>query len=314
MKVLVTEHLSNEQLARIRAVSSDFKLVTVRTREELLEEIVDADVLFGGLNKELFSRAKQLKWVQVLSAGVDGMLFKEFVESDIILTSAKGYVGTHLSEQAIALLLGLTRGIAKAVRGKRWDNRMAIRHASWELTDKTAGIVGFGGTGRDVAKRVAAFGSRIIAVDPENVEKPDYVESVWKMDKFYDLLAQSDVVVICAPLTEETRGMFNLEAFKRMRRHAILINVTRGKIVDGPSLIQALKEGLIGGAGLDVTPEEPLPADSPLWNMENVIITPHVAGGSPLRLDRGIDLFCDNLKRLINHEPLISVIDKRKGY
>ena len=104
------------------------------------------------------------------------------------------------------------------------------------------------------------------------------------MDRFYNLLEQSDVVAICAPLTDETRGMFDLKAFRSMKRHALLINVTRGKIVDGPSLLQALEEGLIGGAGLDVTPEEPLPQDSPLWDMKNVIITPHVAGGSPLRI------------------------------
>jgi len=155
---------------------------------------------------------------------------------------------------------------------------------------------------------------RVIAVDPEPVEKPDFVDEVWKMDRFYDLLEQSDVVSICAPLTAETRGMFNLEAFRRMKPHALLISVTRGKIVDEASLLQALEEGLIGGAGLDVTPREPLPQDSPLWDMKNVIITPHVAGGSPLRTDRAVELFCENLKRFLAGERMISVIDKRKGY
>ena len=144
---------------------------------------------------------------------------------------------------------------------------MSIRGETWELEGRTLGIVGLGGTGIDVAKRAQGFDMRVIAVDPEDVDPPPFVHEVWKMDRFYDLLEESDVVSICAPLTQETHGMFNDTAFQRMKPHALLINVTRGKIVDGPSLLRALNEGQIGGAGLDVTPEEPLPLDSPLWDM-----------------------------------------------
>jgi phosphoglycerate dehydrogenase-like enzyme len=314
MKVLLATGLSNEQIGRIKAVSDQIEVVIPKSREEQFAEVVNADVIFGGFSREMFQRAKRLKLVQVASAGVDGLLFPEFVESDIILASAKGYVGTHLADQTWALLLGLLRGIGRAVRERTWDNRMSIRDEAWELEGRTLGVVGLGGTGIEVAKRSIGFGMRVIAIDPEDVEKPEFVDEVWKMDRFCDLLEQSDVVAICAPLTKETQGMFDLEAFRHMKRHALLINVTRGKIVDGPSLLQALEEGLIGGAGLDVTPEEPLPQDSPLWDMKNVIITPHVAGGSPLRMDRTVELFCENLKRLIAGEPLLSVIDKRKGY
>ena len=176
------------------------------------------------------------------------------------------------------------------------------------------GIVGLGGTGRDLADRAQGFGMRIVAVDTEDVEVPDNVEACWKRDRFYDLLEHSDVVAICAPLTAETEGMFDEQAFARMRSHALLINVTRGKIVNEQALIEALRKGVIGGAGLDVTPQEPLPEDHPLWSMENVIITPHAAGGSPNRLDRIVELFCENLRRLLAGQPLLSVIDKRKGY
>ena len=314
MKVLLVIGLSNEQLGRIKAVSDRIEVVIPQSSEEQLAEVVDADVIFGGFNREMFQRAEKLKYVQVTGAGVDGVLFPEFVESDIILCSAKGYVGTHLADQTWALLLGLLRGVGRAVRERTWDNRMSIRDETWELEGRTLGVVGLGGTGVEIARRSIGFGMRVIAVDPEDVEKPDFVAEVWKMDRFYDLLEQSDVVAIGAPLTKESQGMFNLEAFHHMKRHALLINVTRGKIVDGPSLLQALEAGLIGGAGLDVTPEEPLPEDSPLWDMKNVIITPHVAGGSPLRMDRTVDLFCENLKRLIAGEPLMSVIDKQKGY
>ena len=191
---------------------------------------------------------------------------------------------------------------------------MPIREAAWELAGLTMGIVGLGGTGRELAKRAYGFGMRIVAVDPKEVDVPDTVEACWKMDRLSDLLDQSDVVAVCAPLTAETEGMFDRRAFARMRNHALLINVTRGRIVDEEALLEALRSGAIGGAGLDVTPREPLPVDHPLWQMENVIVTPHAAGGSPNRMDRVVDLFCENLRRLLAGQPLLSVIDKRKGY
>lgn len=314
MKILINTDITSAQQQQIEAVSEAISLVCPQDSAEAQREIVDTDIVFGGFNRSLFENAKQLKWVQVLSAGVDGLLFPEFVKSDIILTSAKGFVGPHLADQTWALLLGLLRGIGRSVRERTWDNRMSIRHATWELSDCTLGIVGLGGTGIDVARRAQGFDMRVIAVDPEAVEAPSFVHEVWQMDQFHALLSESDVVSICAPLTPETHGMFDDAAFEQMQSHALLINVTRGKIVDGPALLRALTSGSIGGAGLDVTPEEPLPADSPLWDLPNVIVTPHVAGGSPIRLDRSVGLFCDNLERLLVGKPLLSVIDKAKGY
>ncbi len=314
MKILIYSDITSEQQQQIESISDTIRIVNPQNSEEALREIVDTDIVFGGFNRALFENAKQLKWVQVWAAGVDGILFKEFVESDVILTSAKGFVGTHLADQAWALILGLIRGVGRSARERTWDNKMSIRLAAWELGERTLGIVGFGGTGIEVARRAQGFDMRVIAVDPEPVEAPTFVHEIWKMDRFHDLLAQSDIVCICAPLTSETKGMFDDAAFQSMKSHALLINVTRGKIVDGPALLRALNDGLIGGAGLDVTPEEPLPSDSPLWDMPNVIITPHVAGGSPIRMDRTVALFCDNLERFRVGKPLLSVIDKRKGY
>ena len=314
VKVLVVAEVSEEQAKRIRAVSEDMEVVFTRDRAQQAIEIVDTNVVYGGVNRELFAKAQKLRWVQNLGAGVEGSLFPEFVASDVILISEKGIVGTHLAEQAFALLLALTRGIKRSVLEQTWDNKSAIRAAAWELTGRTMGIVGLGGTGVEVARRAAAFGMHVIAVDPEPVFKPAFVAEVWGMYRFYDLLARSDVVAIGAPLTPQTRGMFNLAVFKRMKSTAILLNVTRGPIMDGPSLVQALQQGLIAGAGLDVTSEEPLPSDSPLWDMDNVVITPHVAGASPFRMDRSVDLFCENLQRFLAGESLKSVIDKQKGY
>ncbi len=314
MKIMVNSKITSEQQRQIELISDTLNIVLPKNSTEALEEIVDTDIVFGGFNRSLFDRAKQLKWVQVWAAGVDGVLFPEFVKSDVVLTSAKGYVGTHLADQAWALILGLLRGIGRSVRERTWSNKMSIRLATWELGERTLGIVGLGGTGIEVARRAQGFEMRVIAVDPESVDAPSFVHEIWKMDRFDDLLSQSDIVCICAPLTPETECMFNDAAFQKMQSHALLINVTRGKIVDGPALIRALNDERIGGAGLDVTPVEPLPDDNPLWDMPNVIITPHVAGGSPIRMDRTVTLFCDNLERFLVGKPLLSVIDKQKGY
>lgn len=314
MKVLINDRLDDHHLRQIQSSVEDIDLIIPDSSDDTLDVMPEIDIIFGGMSRDMFKRAERLKWVQTWGAGVDGMMYAEFAHSEVILTSAKGTVGVHLSEHAMALLLGLTRGIARAIRTTDWNERMPIRHASWELIDKTMGIVGLGGTGCDVAIRAHAFGMKVIAVDPEDVDVPDCVETCWKMDRFYDLLSASDIVVVCCPLTEETRGIFDRMAFEKMQNHALLINVTRGKIMDEASLVEALETGQIAGAGLDVTPQEPLPSDHPLWNMPNVIITPHTAGGSPNRQDRIVNLFCENLRRFLNGEDMLSVIDKKKGY
>jgi phosphoglycerate dehydrogenase-like enzyme len=299
-----------EQAAREAGVDT----VVAGTTETQVAAIKDADIAFGGITEEVFLQAKQLKWIQSIGAGVDRYLTPAFVESGVVLTSEKGLVGTHLAEHAFAHLLALTRGINTAIRQKDWNQRVPIRLAAWELTGRTMGVIGMGGTGVEVARRAHAFGMRVIATDPEPVERPPFVEAIWGPDRFHDLLRQSDAVVVTAPHTAETRGMFDLEAFRAMPRHVILVNVSRGEIVNMDAVIQALREGLIAGAGLDVTPKEPLPLDNPLWSMENVIITFHTAGASPYRGDRIVERFRRNLGHFLKGEPLEGVIDKRKGY
>ena len=314
MKILLNTALPDDQLARIRAVAPGVELFVPGDRQKALDLMPDAEVVFGGFNREMFVRGEKLRWVQVESAGVDGVLFREFIESEIILTSSKGHVGIALAEQAMALLLTLTRGVAYTFRHPTWSSGGPIRRLVWELPDMTMGILGLGGTGVELSRRALAFGMRVIALDSENVSPPPGVEAVDKPDQLNDLLEQSDVLAVCAPLTPQTEGLIDLNAFRRMKRTAFLINVTRGRIVDGDALMQALGQKLIAGAGLDVIPWEPLPDDHPLWRMENVALTPHVAGGSPHRVSRNVALFCENLRRLLAGQPLTSVIDKRKGY
>jgi phosphoglycerate dehydrogenase-like enzyme len=321
MKILFTPistlvaALTPEQHARILAAAGkEAVLVEAKTPERQREEIVDADVLFGRVKPEIFTHARRLRYYHCLGAGVDAVLSPELVESDVIVASEKGEVGIHLAEHAFALLLALTRGVHTALREPDFRLREPIRKEQRELWEQTLGIVGFGGTGRAVARRALGFGMRVVAVDIEDVPPEPGVEAIWKPDRLYDLLGMSDVVVIGLPLTKATHHLFTRDLFRRMQRHAILINVTRGEIVYGEDLMKALEEGLIWGVGLDVTDPEPLPAEHALWRHPRAIVTPHTAGGSPRRAGRAIATFCENLRRLADGRPLLSLIDKRKGY
>lgn len=314
MNILLRMDLDESLIEDIRRVDKRVRVIRPKSETEALETMAEIEVVCGEINQTLFGRRDKLAWIQTWGAGVDGLLYPELVESNVVLCSAKGTVGVHLAEHAMALLLGLTRGLHTAIRNPDWGIRWSIRDASWELVDRTLGIVGLGGTGRELARRANAFGMRVVAVDPEEVEVPSEVEVCWSMNQFYSLLEQSDVVAICAPLTAETEGLFDREAFAHMRSNALLINITRGKIVDETSLVEALSKKEIGGAGLDVVPQEPLPSNHPLWKMDNVLITPHTAGGSPNRNERCVALFCENIRRYKDGLALLSVVDKRKGY
>ncbi|MBI3965390.1 MAG: D-2-hydroxyacid dehydrogenase [Chloroflexi bacterium] len=321
MKILFTPtwtivpQLSEEQRARILdAAGPGSEIVVTEDENKQRDAIVDADVLFGRVSRSAYVANKQLKYYQSIGAGVDETLVPELVESDVVFCSEKGGVGIHLAEHAFALLLGLTRGIHKAIREPSFQSRRPIRADQRELFESTLGVLGFGGTGREAAKRALGFGMRVLAVDVEPVAGEPGVNEVWGLDRIDDLLAQSDVVLIGLPLTPRTNRLFNRETFGKMKRNAILINVTRGEIIDGEALLEAINEGVIWGAGIDVTDPEPLPDGHPLWSHPRVIVTPHTAGGSPRRADRVIDTLCENLRRLRAGQPLVAVIDKRKGY
>src|SRR5213594_95370 len=277
-------------------------------------EIVDAEVLFGRVTPDVLGQARRLRYYHSIGAGVDAILSPELVESDVVLASEKGEVGIHLAEHAFALLLGLTRGVHTALRTPDYSLREPIRREQRELYQLTMGIVGFGGTGREVARRALGFGMGVLAVDIEDVSPEPGIAAVWKPDRLHELLGLSDVVVIALPLTKATHHLFTRDLFRRMRPSAILINITRGAIVYGDDLLVALEQGWLWGAGLDVTDPEPLPPGHPLWTHPRVIVTPHTAGGSPRRAGRVIATFCENLRRLRAGQPLLALIDKRKGY
>ena len=298
----------------LEAAGSGSHIVPARDAATQRRELPDTDIIFGRVHPDNLSLGSRLRLYHSIGAGVDNILTPELVNSDVPLASEKGEVGIHLSEHAFALLLGLTRGLHTAIRTPDYELREPIRVHQRELYEQTMGIVGFGGTGRAVAKRAVGFGMRVLGVDIEDVAPEPGVEAIWKPDRLADLLGVSDVVVIGLPLTKATHHLFTRERFTQMQRHAILINVTRGEIVRGEDVLAAVDEGLIWGAGLDVTDPEPLPKDHPLWRHPRVIVTPHTAGGSPRRAGRVIATFCENLRRLRDGRPLLALIDKQKGY
>ena len=313
--LMIVPSLDPAQRAGIlEAAGPDTTLVETKDAARQRAEIVDTDVLFGRVSNDTFLLNRRLRYYHSIGAGVDAILTPELVQSDVILASEKGGVGIHLAEHALALLLSLTRGLHTAIRQPDYALREPIRLEQRELYEATMGIVGFGGTGREVARRALAFGMRVLAVDIEDVPPEPGVEAIWKPDRLYEMLGRSDVVVIALPLTKATRHLFTRDLFRRMRPTGILVNVTRGEIVYGDDLLAALDEGLLWGAGLDVTDPEPLPKGHRLWTHPRVIVTPHTAGGSPRRAGRVIETFIENLRRLRTGESLLALIDKEKGY
>ncbi len=321
MKILIIPGLtlpnvSDDDLARIKAVAGHNAQVVVSPQREAIEHVHDAQVIFGFVPKTLFDAAPELRWVHAIASGVDAFLYSDFVESNVLLTSEKGLVGEHLADHAFGLLLMLTRQLAAALRygSDSWNHRPEMRFQEIELTGRTMGIVGLGGTGRAMVKRAAAFGMDCLAVDRDAVPGSPWVKQVWLMNRFEELLRSSDVVSICCPLTAETEALFDASAFSAMRDTAILVNVTRGEVMQEEALVKALESKQIAGAALDVVPREPLPVDSPLWSMPNVVMSPHTAGASQFRAERNMNRFISNLERMIKDEPLEGLIDKTLGY
>lgn len=320
MKILIIPGLTlpsvpDIEIERIRVAGGNADVV-VSTPEDAIDHVGDADVVLGLVSKRMFLASNRLKWVHAIASGVDMFLYDEFVSSDVILTSEKGLVGEHLADHGFGLLLMLTRQLGTALRlgPDSWKHRPEMRSKEIELTGATLGIFGFGGTGKAMARRAVGFGMGVIALDREEMEVSDGADEVVGLDGFESMLRRSDVVSICCPLTSETRGKFDSSAFLAMKDTAVLVNVTRGEVMVEEDLVKALKEGTIAGAALDVAPREPLPADSDLWLLENVVMSPHTAGASQFRASRNLDRFIRNLEHVRAGRTLEGVIDKDLGY
>jgi len=330
MKALVSAHkifefkAGDEHLRRLQLVEPDLEIRMVRSEEDALKEIRGVEMHFGGMSPELFRAAECLRWAQTTSAGIERMLFPEMVESDVVLSSASGAYDVPIAEHAFALLLAVTRSLGPLIRLQtehtwqpRWEGAgesACMLYSGEELTGRTVGIVGLGGIGLAIARKAYGFGMRVVAVDPTPKAQPEFVEQIWPPSEVGEMMAVSDVVAISAPLTPQTEGMIGADEFTRMKPGGYLVNVSRGRIVSAPALVDALTSGRLAGAGLDVTAPEPLPPESALWDMANVVITPHIAGISEQAEWRIWDICCENLRRYLVGEALMNVVGKQRGY
>lgn len=318
IKVLVTtDVLKDGHLERILEVSKRVEVERRLDRKEILESVKDTNVLVGWLfDKEIFYSARELVWVHAASAGVDSFLFPEFVESPILLTNSSGIHRAPMAEVAVAFMLCFAKNLPafmKLKEEKSWVKRGDPLRDVDELTGKTLGVLGLGNVGMEISFRGKCFGMEVIAVDRRAVRRPSYVDEVmglWDLDK---LLGKSDYLVIAVPLTLSSKSMIGEKELRLMKSNAYIINVSRGAVIEEKALVKALKEGWIAGAGLDVFEKEPLPTDSELWDLKNVIITPHISGGTPHYAERLTEIFCENLRRFLEGKTLINLVDKREG-
>lgn len=305
-----------EQIRRTAAdCGADWEVVDAG-QDGVGQEILAADIFCGHAKvpvpwDEVVS-AGRLQWIQSSAAGTDHCLVESVIESDITVTSASGVLADQVTEHAMALITGWCRNMPAFYQAQQ--QREFIRRPTRDLHHSTIGIVGFGGVGQRLAAVLSMFKTRIIATDLFPGEKPDYVDELLRADGLEELLQQSDIVILSAPLTSDTRGMINRAALRKMKPDALLVNVARGPLVVEDDLVAALEAGELAGAVLDVTESEPLSPESRLWDMPGVIITPHVAGQSARRIDDMTDFFCDNLRRYRDEEPLRNVVDKQLGF
>jgi phosphoglycerate dehydrogenase-like enzyme len=313
MKILSTlkldEHVRQQVL---RAGGSGIELFSSQVAKEQIAAARDAEVIYGSLTPQLLAATTDLKWVHISSAGVDRVLFPEIVRHSAVMTNARGVAAVSIAEHAFALILAFTRGLPFALRNQQARHWASI--SLIEICGQTLGIVGLGRVGREVARRAAVFGLRVLAVDANPGDPPEGVACLWSPDRLLDLFAEADILVNCSPLTRETERMIGREQFARMKPSTLFVNVSRGRVVDQDALVDALREGRIAGAALDVVDPEPLPPDSPLWELPNVILTAHCATTSQHFWRRQHELFGENLRRYVAGEPLLNVVDKAAGF
>lgn len=312
--------LAAEQLAELQELAPNVTFLVDLSAEEALARAGELDGADAHvLDPDMLAAATKLRWVQSWSAGVDRYLQLDGLrESErIVLTNMQGVHGPAIAEHVFAMLLALTRqlpALQEAQRAGRWDRSAAA--GATALSGRTMLVVGMGGIGSQIARRANAFDMTVLATvrNPDRRKKPKFVDELGGPDDLDRLLGEAEVVAVALPLTDETRGLFGAEQFALMPPGSWFVNIGRGPIVQTDALVVALESGHLAGAALDVTDPEPLPADHPLWQRANVIITPHVASRAELTGERRWEVVRENMARFAAEEPLINVVDKKLGY
>jgi len=315
MRIVLCYPVETRHVAAIHAVAPQAELVDAG-QERVAAELPAADIFCGHpkvpVPWEEVVAGGRLRWIQSSAAGLDHCLVPPVVHSGITVTSASGVLADQVAEHALGLAIACTRRLPLFL--DQQARREFVRRPTRDLTGATVGIVGFGGVGRRLAEVLRPFRVRILATDWFPVRRPEGIEFLGPPSALPEVLAAAEVLFLCAPLTEHTRGMIDAAALARMKPGSILVNVARGPLVDEAALAAALTSGHLDAAALDVTPQEPPPASSPLWTAPRLIITPHVAGQSGRRIDAMTEFFCDNLRRYLQGRPLVNLVDKSLGF
>jgi phosphoglycerate dehydrogenase-like enzyme len=315
----VIADLPPDMLKELAVSAPNVQIVSTRGAD-LAKEIEDADAMVGvRLTPELFKRARQLKWLHISSAGVETHgrsigIFPELVNSSVVVTNAKNVYGPQIADHAFAFLLALTRKLNVTIPRQSLEEWPAGRDGMFELNGKTAVIIGVGGIGSQIAQRAHGFGMKVIGVDMRDIPTNNVIQRVVPPDMLDSVLPEADVVFVAAPHTPKTEGMMGSRQFELMKKGSYFIAMSRGKIFDHQALVKAVDSRRLVGVGLDVTDPEPLPKGHPLWKLPNVIITPHVSGGSDNLEGRLTHLVKENIRRFGAGLPLLNVVDKKEGF
>ncbi len=316
MKVLITAGWVDRFVEDFRQEFPQVEFVLADTAEEITAQAADAEAAFGPINSSQLQAAPNIRWIQASSAGVEWMPnVPELAERGITVCNTRGAHATTIAEHTMGMLVFLTRGFGplhKAQQRHEWGVPEGTRLVG--LVGLKMGIVGLGNIGRQIARRAAAFDMDVSAVDVNPMEKPDYVSDLQLMDGMPALLRDSDVVVVTVPITAQTRGMIGPDELALLKQDAFFIVISRGGIIDEPTLIRMLEEGKLAGAALDVAATEPLPADDPLWDAPNLFITPHSSPSSVQTTSNVRHIMRENLKRFLNGEPLQNTVGIERGY
>jgi phosphoglycerate dehydrogenase-like enzyme len=313
-------NMPRTEVERLRRDFPEVVFESPETREQADALLPGVDVVLGfAARPEVFATAARLRWIHSTAAGVEGILSPGLVASEVTLTCSRGLHAQSMAEHTLGVMLAFARQLhhsRDAQHERRWsqNQQWGAEPGFADLAGATVGIVGFGHIGRAIGEKARALGMRVLAVRRTPAANPEPAHAQWGLDWLPELLERSDWVVLAAPHTRESAKLIGAAELARMKPGARLVNVGRGALVDQDALVDALRAGRLAGAALDVMETEPVPADSPLWDMPEVILTPHVSGLGPRYWERATDVFAANLRRWLAGEPLRGVVDKHAGY
>ncbi len=317
--LLLVENLKEPPAPLLDLMPAYVKVLRGSVADDFGDSAADADIILSwgakrDVMEQLLAKGHKLRWIHSRSAGLDSLMFPALVESHVPLTNGRGVFSQSLGEFAIGAALFFAKDVRRMLRSqseRKWDQFNVV-----ELRGQTLGIIGYGDIGKAVAKRAKAMDMNVLAMRrrPELSYGDEYVNEVFGFDKKREMIAKCDYVVAAMPLTPETKASIGAEDFAAMKKTTVFINIGRGPVVDEPALIRALESKQIKGAGLDVFETEPLPATSPLYGLDNVLMSAHCADNTDEWLNDAMRFFYQNLDRFSKGEQLLNVVDKRAGY